>query len=239
MARFGGPKWIPRGGIPIRRRRRRGAWVVNGLTYRSQFPTTVNYWSSLFADRDADPATLNWNSHVQQFRGGGTDLQGYLLTTFDDKTIEDADFTSINQADSLSTSISVKKIQGFINLRNVRYSAGADFALPNKLSVFITKQQSTTQDNIDQVAAVDPTLWRGSELVWHKFVYLAGPFDQPHGGSWEASQKTLEVNLRTRMRLKKNECLALWVTADPPADETSFSYEILWALRTYCVRAGS
>lgn len=229
--RYGGPKWIPRGGIPIRRRRPRGAWIVNG---QSAATYTSSGASSLWAPRTGGPGTgynpLTIGSITLPVgKSASTDLAGHLVTTFDAKEIEDSDLVSVNQVDSLSTQLRVRKLQGFLEMTN---------ATETRLRVgyLVTKSISVSEDNIDQIDFADPTLWRSSKLVAWGFDQLT-PNSELTGNPGR-DHVVFKLNLRTRVRLAKNETLSLWTFVDAAGSgSTGVVASYRWAMRSFAVRA--
>lgn len=231
MVRYGGPKWIPRGGFPRFRRRRRTAWVTSGLTDGN--PDAIQDVSSLQITRANDNEGSNtFSSRILQ--GLQTKFVGFLVSTFDDHSVEANDQQSINQADALNSNLTVLRIQGFVDIQNGIPSAEDAANGHRKVGYLITHQASDGFDQIDQEDWVDPSLWRTGRLVHSEIgvvstiVHTVPPIivlrSEHH---W-----TRNVNLRVKRRLRKNEVLALWIyhdiTGDPQQDT---GVVVNWAMR--------
>lgn len=245
MVRYGGPKWIPRGGIPrFRRRRRPMAWICNGTTDQGNADLSIT--SALAIDRHTTNGEGLNVLTVQNFPGTptskSTQFLGFLATTFDDKVIEAADEQSVNQADALDSNLTIRRIQGWIQIENGAPSAEGFTNQGRTVGFMICHQRSESFDDIDQLDYVDPSLWRGNTMIHSEVgtvTYLEHTSATPtHVGIRKEHIFTRNLNLSVRRRMRKNEVISLWLYSNltTPQGYSNAGVNVSWALRCLASR---
>lgn len=229
--RFGGPKY--RRGIPVRRfPRRPGTWIANGL---EEGTAGIDNNSSLVVPEGVgNPETYPLQTQLIQtvaLAFANTQYLGPLVSSFQSHTREAEDHVSVNQADALAGDLRVSRIQGFLHIQNLTENL-------LRFAWIITKSDSTNTEAIDSIGFADPTLWRGHDLVWKHFGHLLPNWsDQglPSPG-WCSS---MNLDLRTKVRLKAEQGLRLWVFIQntvASSEGANGVADVMWGLRSYAKR---
>lgn len=236
MVRFGGPKWIPKGGFPrFRRRRRPMAWVANGLETPTDLGLGAATASSLYVDIDApllDGTNCLQNKVVSWAPDTcNTQFLGSVLTTYDSHVVETRDLQSRNQSDALGALLRLHRVQGFVHVdvpQGIMPDGGLlDFAW------ILTIQTSYSDESIDQIDYPDPTLWRSNQMVHSEFGALhSPPVMGVYQGPWSSSRNW---NLTMSRRMRKEQSLSLWLYVGSGVPNGG-SVNVKWALRALVSR---